>query len=65
MADKKGAARFVECRSFGPTLESASLPVIGGDQQRRDLRARVWRYALAGLTLFYAGLAVLLLSRLS
>ena len=62
MADKKGAARFTECRSFGPTLESARLPVLGGGQQRRDVRARVWRCLLAGLTLFYAGLAVLLLS---
>lgn len=50
------STRYTERRSFGPTLESERLPVLGHNRSAR--RAQVWRriyIALAGFWLVVLG----------
>lgn len=60
MKKVQGAFRVTTCSSFGPTLESESLPILGEDREGKRFRARAWRWILVALALFWGGLIWLL-----
>ena len=57
---RKMPARVSEQRSFGPSLEWESLPIVGGSDP--VFRARFWRWMIPGLALFWAAIIWLVAS---
>jgi hypothetical protein len=60
MKKVQGAFRVTTCSSFGPTLETESLPIVGEDRGRDRYRARAWRAIFITLALFWGGIVWLI-----
>lgn len=58
----KSAYRIATCSSFGPTLESESLPIVGQDRERDRFRARFWRAMFVSLALIWGAFAWLIVA---